>query len=830
MPQLYEDYRDIAEFRRVYIREAHAADSDWAVGYAKDLNLLEHKNYGQRCTAAEKLFKDEKLSMPCLIDGIDNKVNEAYKAHPDRVFLVRKDGTLGVAGKRGPFGFKPALDQTKAWLAEYRRAGDEPALAFAQEKEEEPEPPRRKRKGLSLWSTGDDDKQADRKSPERSPRGEGFGRRARSERPASKLSAVVGDWEMKTEFGGQIIEATMTLSVKDDALVGMWVSMGRDMELSNVEFDGQTLSFNRELGPGQRLSFEGSVQGNKITGKYSGPFGEINSNGARAALAEAETEPEAEAPVPMGTSLLDGREKSFVVVGYSTSFAWPEMLQEMLNEHADGRHIYHVLNAVVGGSPVEPWIAEPGSEAYEKTVGAMLRDYFGPNARLRRGAAEPTVALCQQSLQLTRSRLGPIASAADVEGIRIGADALEKLATRLHEHGVDAVYVAMHIYKKGYEPQVGNERFALQELLSRGHDFVFAGPDVWSLTVGQHPGAFTEDGLHPNERGMKIMAEGWYRTMAGADARQEVIDRLHARSYDVEKMMDDYMASRREAAKPSRKTAERVEEPARPELTAPQRAQKIQDLTRDLITVSGKGERGKALEIALEALRHADILREQGWERAGSFVSLTNYNAACMYSLMRQKDKAFKHLDVAVAAGGFGGDLPNQMENDADFDNIRGDPRFKEALRKARGPLGAVGQSGSAEEPEFRGVLGADSDKFKKVGGKTLLWASGEVESADAKWYDFSGAPMPAEELQFGIGQDRIKSIDDPLFVEPDDPRLLEIPASSYRPEEKADTNDDIMVIGYEINGDARAYPAALLDEHELVNDLIGGKPVTVGW
>ena len=38
------------------------------------------------------------------------------------------------------------------------------------------------------------------------------------------------------------------------------------------------------------------------------------------------------------------------------------------------------------------------------------------------------------------------------------------------------------------------------------------------------------------------------------------------------------------------------------------------------------------------------------------------------------------------------------------------------------------------------------------------------------------------------------------------------------------------MVIGYVGNGDARAYPASLLDHHELVNDRIGGKPVTVGW
>ena len=132
--------------------------------------------------------------------------------------------------------------------------------------------------------------------------------------------------------------------------------------------------------------------------------------------------------------------------------------------------------------------------------------------------------------------------------------------------------------------------------------------------------------------------------------------------------------------------------------------------------------------------------------------------------------------------------------------------------------------------PEFRGLLGADSDKFKVVRGKTLLWASGDRASADAKWYDFTGAPMPAEELQFGIGQDDIKAIDDPVFVAPDDPRLLELPISSYRSEEKPETNDDIVVIGYEVGGDYRAYPTALLDEHELVNDLIGGKPLTVGW
>jgi len=86
------------------------------------------------------------------------------------------------------------------------------------------------------------------------------------------------------------------------------------------------------------------------------------------------------------------------------------------------------------------------------------------------------------------------------------------------------------------------------------------------------------------------------------------------------------------------------------------------------------------------------------------------------------------------------------------------------------------------------------------------------------------------EELQYGIGIDRIPSIDDPPFVEPDDARLLRIPPSPYRPDERPSTNEEIPVIGYVQDGEAPAYPTALLDRHEVVNDRIRGKPVAVGW
>jgi len=269
---------------------------------------------------------------------------------------------------------------------------------------------------------------------------------------------------------------------------------------------------------------------------------------ADTAPAPAASAPETTAAAPVERPvLLDGNAKSFILVGYSTSYVWPQLVQDMLDEHA-GERTYHVLNAVIGGSPVGRWIADPSSEDYQATYGAMLTDFFGDTPRLRGEAPAATIALLQQSLQRTptpETRLGPVTSADDEHGIRIGADALEKLAMQLRSDGIEHVIIGMHIYKEGYEPEVGNERFALDELLRREHPFVHAGPDVWSLTIAEHPDAFTDDRLHPNARGSKLMAEAWYRSIAGASARQDIIDTMRAREIDDDAMMREYLDWRR---------------------------------------------------------------------------------------------------------------------------------------------------------------------------------------------------------------------------------------------------------------------------------------------
>ena len=66
-----------------------------------------------------------------------------------------------------------------------------------------------------------------------------------------------------------------------------------------------------------------------------------------------------------------------------------------------------------------------------------------------------------------------------------------------------------------------------------------------------------------------------------------------------------------------------------------------------------------------------------------------------------------------------------------------------------------------------------------------------------------------------GPPKDGIPSIDNPNFAE--------ITGSQF-------VSDSDIVIGLEINGDARAYPLFILVWHEIVNDSVGGTPVAVTY
>ena len=110
---MYDKYRSDVEFFIVYIREAHAIDSP---DPNLDGPLLEDPiSAGERSTAATSCVADLKLPMPAIIDNMDDKVSRDYQGHPDRLYLVGKDGRIRYAGGRGPMLFDP--DELEAAIA-----------------------------------------------------------------------------------------------------------------------------------------------------------------------------------------------------------------------------------------------------------------------------------------------------------------------------------------------------------------------------------------------------------------------------------------------------------------------------------------------------------------------------------------------------------------------------------------------------------------------------------------------------------------------------------------------------------------------------------------
>ncbi len=66
-------------------------------------------------------------------------------------------------------------------------------------------------------------------------------------------------------------------------------------------------------------------------------------------------------------------------------------------------------------------------------------------------------------------------------------------------------------------------------------------------------------------------------------------------------------------------------------------------------------------------------------------------------------------------------------------------------------------------------------------------------------------------------------------FLQPD--RIPAIDNPQLVPGAEADfMADDELVLGIEIDGEARAYSLWHLDRHEIVNDWLGGEPIAATW
>ena len=101
-------YGERVVFRMVYIAEAHSSDI-WqlAVNERDEVVFENPKTMDERNQVAQACVRNLNVGFPAVVDNIDNAVEAAYTAWPDRLVVVDPEGKLAFKSGAGPFGFRP---------------------------------------------------------------------------------------------------------------------------------------------------------------------------------------------------------------------------------------------------------------------------------------------------------------------------------------------------------------------------------------------------------------------------------------------------------------------------------------------------------------------------------------------------------------------------------------------------------------------------------------------------------------------------------------------------------------------------------------------------
>lgn len=110
---MYRRYKDQAEFRFVYVREAHP-DDGWqtesnrraGVVYTTPTNDIERAKIAADCV------RSLGITFPCLVDDMKDTAQRTFRAWPARAVIVGEDGRIAHLSAPGPQGVKATEIET----------------------------------------------------------------------------------------------------------------------------------------------------------------------------------------------------------------------------------------------------------------------------------------------------------------------------------------------------------------------------------------------------------------------------------------------------------------------------------------------------------------------------------------------------------------------------------------------------------------------------------------------------------------------------------------------------------------------------------------------
>jgi hypothetical protein len=105
---LHRTYRDRADTVFVYVAEAHPVD-EWQMEANEEEGVLlrQHTSLEERQEAARLTAGRLGLTMPVLVDTMDDAASVAFAAWPERIYVADPEGRIAYAGEPGPWGFEP---------------------------------------------------------------------------------------------------------------------------------------------------------------------------------------------------------------------------------------------------------------------------------------------------------------------------------------------------------------------------------------------------------------------------------------------------------------------------------------------------------------------------------------------------------------------------------------------------------------------------------------------------------------------------------------------------------------------------------------------------
>ena len=74
---------------------------------AEGVCIPRHRSFAERLAAARLCAERLGLTIPTLVDAMDDRVSEVFAAWPERIYVATSGGRIVFVGGPGPYEFRP---------------------------------------------------------------------------------------------------------------------------------------------------------------------------------------------------------------------------------------------------------------------------------------------------------------------------------------------------------------------------------------------------------------------------------------------------------------------------------------------------------------------------------------------------------------------------------------------------------------------------------------------------------------------------------------------------------------------------------------------------